>query len=651
MALSGNFYNYPVSQFGLYCEWTGVQSPSTNSTTITLKVYLRYYTISVSAREDGKVSINGVQQTYSTSAIEDMSSTSWHNVLLTTKTQKVTHNADGTKTDVALSASWRFGGPYSGISVDTITASTTVDLDPITTYTLSTSAGTGSSITVNRTASGYAATGNISNDAMLYLGDKLKITFTPSTNYAIATHTVNGSTFSSGNTHTVSGNVSVASTAQVLASSVGATNADIGSTSTITVMKYNTSYYHSLQYSFGSVSGYITADGATSSTEVKLSQTSVAFTVPTTFYAQIPNAKTGICTITCRTYSSSSSATVLGTATTCAFTATASANACSPTVSGTVVDINTVTVALTGDSSKLIRYKSTAQCTITATAKNSATIAANYINDVVPTDNVRIISGVSATSFVFKTTDSRGYTTLNTRTPTMVAYINLTCNPIISRPTPAGSSIVMTLSGDLYRGSFGAYTNTLTLRYRYKQSGGVYGEWATISSGIVYGTSTYSSGSAAISLGDNFDYQKDYVFQVNAYDGAGGNILTNVTKTIPVARGTPVFDWSEDDFNVNVPFNATGDITVDGHSIYIKQQTLSLTEIPVTTQSANGVCYCNSGYTPADYNISGAIIGLMVTSWSGATASFVPYYSDGKISFMSDVPQTIGQATVLVTYI
>ena len=42
MALSGTFQNYPVSSFGLYCEWSGVQSVTGNYTDVTLKVYLSY---------------------------------------------------------------------------------------------------------------------------------------------------------------------------------------------------------------------------------------------------------------------------------------------------------------------------------------------------------------------------------------------------------------------------------------------------------------------------------------------------------------------------------------------------------------------------------------------------------------------------------
>lgn len=460
-------------------------------------------------------------------------------------TIKITHNADGTKSGVYVSFKTRV---YVYGSQEF--ANAYITLSNIATYTLSLSAGTGSNITVNRTASGYAGTGNLSSGARLYYNDKLKITFTPSTNYAISTHTVNGSSFSSGNTYTVTGNVSVKATAQVLASSVGATDANVGSTSTVTVTKYNSSYYHSLQYKFGSLSGYITSSGGTQSSEAKFSNSSVAFRIPTSFYAQIPNSPTGKCTITCRTYSSSGSTSVLGNATTCTITITATG---APTVSGDVVDTNTATVALTGDSSKLIRYKSMAKATITATAQNSASIASKFINGVAPTDNVRIFSDCSETSFIFKATDSRGYSVSVTKNPTVIAYIQLTINPILSRPTPTGSSITMSFSGDFYRGSFGAATNSLTIQYRYKESGGSYGSWKDVeSSKIVFGTRSYTS-SSTFTLDDEFDYKKEYQFQVRAKDGTAEHPLSTVTKNITVPRGIPVFDWGENDFNFNVP--------------------------------------------------------------------------------------------------
>nr|DAH63449.1 MAG TPA: protein of unknown function DUF859 [Caudoviricetes sp.] len=156
MALSGSFHNYPTSQFGLYCEWTGSQSKTGNYTAVTLKVYLHIWSIYVGARNDGIASINGSSGTYSTPAISDDGG-SWHFVHLFDRTVNVSHNSNGTKTGVPLSASWRFSGTYSGVSIGTITASTTVDLDTIDrsapTVSVSASIVSTSSITVKGSAS------------------------------------------------------------------------------------------------------------------------------------------------------------------------------------------------------------------------------------------------------------------------------------------------------------------------------------------------------------------------------------------------------------------------------------------------------------------------------------------------------------------
>lgn len=85
-----------------------------------------------------------------------------------------------------------------------------------TAYKLTVSAGEGSTITVNRTSSSYGSTGNLANGASIYPSDVLKITFGANPGYELLTHTVNGSTFTSGNTHTVTAAVTVAATAKVV---------------------------------------------------------------------------------------------------------------------------------------------------------------------------------------------------------------------------------------------------------------------------------------------------------------------------------------------------------------------------------------------------------------------------------------------------
>ena len=555
MGLSGSFYNYPVGEFGLYCEWSGTQNFGGNYTDITLNVYLRYYTIDTVARPNSTISINGVTETYTADRIIDYNSAAWHNTLLKSKTVRVKHNADGTKTDVSLSASWYFGGTYSGVRVDTITASAIVNLDPIPVYNLSITAGEGSAIVVNRTSSGYGGTGIISDGARIYKNDTLKISFVPDKNYSITTHTVNNVIFASGGTHNVSGDVSIKSAAQILSSVVGATSANIGEVSTITITNQESQHYYSLQFQFGNITGYVTNSGGVSSDETRFSETNIPFLIPESFYGEIPNSKTGVCTITCRTYSSIDATMALGEPASCAITVTAKG---APYVSGVVVDKNDTTIALTGDSSKLIRYKSIAEATIDATARNSANILKKYINGDALTSDKKTFIGVSTTEFTFKVTDSRGYSSSKTVTPTIIAYVQLTLNAEIKRPSPTEGRIELTLEGNYYRGSFGAYSNTLSISYRYREStSSVYSDWVIIpSSAYVISTGGYRT-PTAISVEGDFDYQKSYVLEIKAVDGTSEYPLSVITKTYPIRQGKPVFDWGENDFAFNVPVAIT----------------------------------------------------------------------------------------------
>lgn len=290
-----------------------------------------------------------------------------------TPDQKITQNS---YTQIGSTRSWAVRCDSTGRRTIKFYVKTTADVDnmvmsqqefsitlePCPVYSLSISAGTGSSVTVNRTSSaGAGSTGNLSAGTIkLYHGDKLKITFTPSTNYGITTHTVNGSTFTSGGTHTVSSNVDVKATATPLKSLVAATDANIESASSIIITRYNNSYTHTLTYKFGNLTGTIAT---------KTADTAIAWTVPADFYAQIPNDPDGTCAITCTTYNGSTS---LGS-TPCTMTATAAKKLCAPTVSVEAVDSNEATFALTGDNKKIIRYHSDIKVTADLTAKNKAT--------------------------------------------------------------------------------------------------------------------------------------------------------------------------------------------------------------------------------------------------------------------------------------
>ena len=84
-------------------------------------------------------------------------------------------------------------------------------------YALSVGTDDGITVTVNRTSSplGKAPTGVIESGSPLYYNDRISITFTPKNGYNVATHSVNGSTFTSGSIHTVSGDVTIVGSSSV----------------------------------------------------------------------------------------------------------------------------------------------------------------------------------------------------------------------------------------------------------------------------------------------------------------------------------------------------------------------------------------------------------------------------------------------------
>lgn len=328
------------------------------------------------------------------------------------------------------------------------------------------------------------------------------------------------------------------------ASTIGATDANIGATSMIAVSRKSSAYAHSIQYVFGGLSGYVTASGGASTTESKFTDTSIAFIVPTSFYTQIPNAKNGTCTLIIRTYYGT---TQIGDAKSCTFTATADEANCKPTVSGTVVDSNDTTKALTGDASKLVRYYSTALCTITATAKNSATISDKTIAGSAVSGNTRSIPGVWFDSVSFTAKDSRGYSTSVTVSSTMVPYVKLTNNATGTRTDPTSGNATLNLKGNYYNGSFGSVNNTLEIKYRIAG-----GEYVSV-------TPTISSNAytATIPL-TGLDYTQTYNYEVVVSDK-----LASISKPVTIGKGVPVFDWGESDMNIHVPLRLDAPLGVE----------------------------------------------------------------------------------------
>lgn len=338
------------------------------------------------------------------------------------------------------------------------------------------------------------------------------------------------------------GSTTAASGTYAPASSVTCSTADIGSAPTIQISRNSTSFTHTLTYEFGSLSGTI----ATKTT----STTITSWKFPTSFYAEIPNAKSGTGTITCNTYNGD---TLLGTKT-CSFTATTNESLCKPTLSPTVEDSNSQAVALTGNANTFIRYISDAAITSGAAARNSATLKSIKVTcgSQSITTSTGTIQKVDSGTFTFTATDSRGYSTTQTVEKTLISYINPTCNLNISNPTTDGN-LSFTITGNYFNSSFGAVNNTLSVSYKYKAGSGNYSDNIEVTN-ITLNNNTYT---ANISL-TGLDYKETYTFQAFTIDK-----IKSANSAEKVIKTTPVFSWSNDDFEFNVPVKFSGKTLLD----------------------------------------------------------------------------------------
>lgn len=137
-------------------------------------------------------------------------------------TDTITHASDGS------ASFWVYGsvrGP-SGTSLASHSVSYETDVALASIYKLTISTGTGASVTVKRTSSSSGETGTLSNGSKIYAGDVITVTFTASTGYFITTHTVGGTTFTSGKSYTVSGNTTIIAKAAIKTYTLSVTTDD-----------------------------------------------------------------------------------------------------------------------------------------------------------------------------------------------------------------------------------------------------------------------------------------------------------------------------------------------------------------------------------------------------------------------------------------
>lgn len=236
-----------------------------------------------------------------------------------------------------------------------------------------------------------------------------------------------------------------------------------------------------------------------------------------------------------------------------------------PVLNPSVKDVNTITLALTGDENKFIRYHSNAYYDAGATGRKGATIVSGYAsnNATMIKELTGTFNGIDSGIFTFGATDNRGHSatpaTLNIE---LIEYIKVSCVQTVqlelTGETEVATKATVTVSGNYFNESFGASENTLKVEIRHTDNNGDMSEWVDVTpllpqiSGNSYRLSYTVTG---------LDGGSSYTFQSRVSDK-----LTTATTDEYTARVKSVFDWGENDFNFNVPVTIQG-AEIKGYNI------------------------------------------------------------------------------------
>lgn len=209
-----------------------------------------------------------------------------------------------------------------------------------------------------------------------------------------------------------------------------------------------------------------------------------------------------------------------------------------PIVSATYEDTNQTTIALTGNKSKIIKYVSQPKVTITATPQQQADIVSYstiWGNSSSTTKETTFVNGIDSNILQVSAKDSRNWVGNISYdiTENYIEYIKLGFEKFtLERPETTSNTINANVNGVWFNGNFGVSTNIVTLKFRYKERDGSYGNYRTISL-----TKNGNKFSFNGSIGSSYNYQKQYDFEFVLSDKVMSLITTfNVTSGESIIR-------------------------------------------------------------------------------------------------------------------
>lgn len=320
---------------------------------------------------------------------------------------------------------------------------------------------------------------------------------------------------------------------------------------------YNETYTYSLAIKRGSTTLLTLTSGALS----KGTHT-VSFTLTSAQQTALLNGISDVALIsaTFELTSLNNGVSVGATTTTANITTSASRSAPNaPTF--TYADVNTATVAVTGDNQKLIQGMSSLSVqNLTATAKNGASIASYTINvgGVTKTSasggtvSVGAISQSGALQLTVTAVDTRGYSSSRSVTVQSIAYTPPSAESLaVTRENGIDALIDVVASG--------TYTatgnNALTAQYQYKKTSEQ--NYSALASLLI----TYSDGTFTVNVAEVVSLDPDYSYN---FRFILSDSLNTETYAVVIAQGIPLLAFRKWGLGVNKVPESDASLSVKG---------------------------------------------------------------------------------------
>lgn len=317
------------------------------------------------------------------------------------------------------------------------------------------------------------------------------------------------------------------------ASTISATNVNMGSASTITITRASSSFTHTLTYSFGNATGTIAT---------KTTSTSVSWTPTLTLANQIPNAVSGKCTITCKTYSGT---TEVGSKT-CTMTLTVPSS-----VKPTITSLTAARVDGTVPTSWEIYVQSKSKATLTingAAGAYGSTISSYSItgggySSTASSFTTGFLNTSGTITFTASVTDSRGRVSANATVtisvvaysaPSFSKYISQRCN---SAGTASDSGTYVKSTVNFSYASCSS-KNTITTATYYRK---------TTETSWTNASKTFISGTAFTFGGGNISAESSYEVKFKLTDA-----FTSIEVTDTLSTASVVMDFKSGGLGVAV---------------------------------------------------------------------------------------------------